>query len=168
MTAPPSVRLRRARDDDAERLLEWRNDADAVRFSVSGRPVTGEDHARWFATRRDDPDVQLWIAEEGGIPVGQVRVDVADGVGVVSVAVASAHRGRGIGSEVLRAMVSEISAAETVHMLRAFVHPDNTQSIRAFEKVGFRLTAANSNGFSVLEQRVGEERDRGTISRPPV
>jgi RimJ/RimL family protein N-acetyltransferase len=168
MTQQPLVTLRPARDDDAERLLEWRNDAHAVRFSVSGRSVTSEDHARWFATRRHDPRVHLWIAEVDGTAVGQVRVhDDADDVGVVSVAVAPAHRGRGIGSEVLRAMVATVTAETTVRVLRALVHPDNVQSIRAFEKAGFRMTVAREGDFSVLERDVGEERTQGTISRPP-
>src|ERR1700730_14295580 len=108
----PIVTLRSARDDDAERILEWRNDADAIRFSVSGRRVTGEDHARWFATRRHDPRVHLWIAEVDGTAVGQVRFDEeADGVGVVSIAVAPAHRRRGVGSEMLRG-IADTAAAE--------------------------------------------------------
>jgi RimJ/RimL family protein N-acetyltransferase len=168
MTPPPLVTLRGARDDDAERLLEWRNDADAVRFSVSGQSVTGEDHARWFATRRQDPRVHLWIAEVDGTPVGQVRVDDEnDGVGVVSVGVAPAHRGRGIGSAVLRAMVATVTADTTVRVLRALVHPDNAQSIRAFGKAGFRVTMAKEGAFSVLDRDVGKDRDQRTISRRP-
>jgi RimJ/RimL family protein N-acetyltransferase len=159
---PPLVTLRSARDADVERLLEWRNDADAIRFSVSGRHVSGADHARWFATRRHDPRVHLWIAEVDGTPVGQVRVDDgSDGVGVVSVAVAPAHRGRGIGSEILRALVTTVTADTTVRVLRAHVHPDNVQSIRAFEKAGFSMTVATESGFRVLELR----RRRKTHSR---
>jgi RimJ/RimL family protein N-acetyltransferase len=153
MTAP-CVTLRRARDDDAERLFEWRNDPDAVRFSVSGRPVTADDHERWFSTRRDRPQVHIWIAEEKGTPVGQVRVDVTSSIGVVSVAIAAAHRGRGIGSEVLRAMIAEMTAGGGVRILRAFVHPGNPQSIRAFEKVGFRLSTATQSSFRMLERGV--------------
>ena len=154
MSTPPRVALRPAVEGDAGRLLVWRNDVDAVRFSVSGRPVTAEDHKRWFAARRDDSRGRLWIAEDGGTPVGQVRVDIKDGVGVVSVAVAAEHRGRRIGSEMLRAMVAEISADGAVHTLRALVHPDNGQSIRVFERAGFQLMADNDRGFRVLERRV--------------
>jgi UDP-2,4-diacetamido-2,4,6-trideoxy-beta-L-altropyranose hydrolase len=150
----PRVTLRGAVDDDAARLLEWRNDVDAVRFSVSGRPVTAEDHQRWFAARRDDPEGRLWIAEDRGTPVGQVRVDFADGVGVVSVAVAAEHRGRGIASEMLRAMVAELSADGAVRTLQALVHPENRQSMRAFEKSGFQLMANHERGFKVLERRL--------------
>jgi UDP-2,4-diacetamido-2,4,6-trideoxy-beta-L-altropyranose hydrolase len=150
----PRVTLRGAVDADAGRLLVWRNDVDSVRFSVTGRPVTAKDHARWFAARRDDAQGRLWIAEDGGTPVGQVRVDVKDEVGVVSVAVAAEHRGRGIASEMLRAMVAELSAESAVRTLRALVHPENRQSIRAFERAGFQLMADKERGFRVLERRL--------------
>jgi UDP-2,4-diacetamido-2,4,6-trideoxy-beta-L-altropyranose hydrolase len=151
MSAPPSITLRAARDDDADRLFAWRNDAGAVRWSVTGRPVARDSHARWFAARRTDPHVLLWIAEERGNPVAQVRVDITATVGAVSVAVAAAHRGRGIGAEVLRAMVIEVARDGRVRTLRALVHPENAGSIRAFEKVGFHLCAESDRGFRVLE-----------------
>ncbi|MGA7988068.1 MAG: GNAT family N-acetyltransferase [Candidatus Dormiibacterota bacterium] len=152
---PPRITLRRAGEHDADLLFEWRNDPDAVRFSVSGQPVTREDHERWFAMRRDDPSVHLWIADEHGIPVAQVRVDVVPPAGVVSVAVAVSHRGRGLGSEVLRAMVSEIAEDDRVRVLRALVHPDNAHSIRAFERAGFHRSGDIEGGFNVLLRTVG-------------
>jgi RimJ/RimL family protein N-acetyltransferase len=63
-------------------------------------------------------------------------------------------------------MVATVAAETTVRTLRALVHPDNVQSIRAFEKAGFRMTMAREGDFSVLEKDVGEERTQGTISRP--
>ena len=74
MTQQPLVTLRPARDDDAERLLEWRNDADAIRFSVSGRRVTSEDHAQWFATQRHDPCVHLGRKVPVGVATGMLRL----------------------------------------------------------------------------------------------
>jgi RimJ/RimL family protein N-acetyltransferase len=157
MTDRPRVTLRRVRDVDAARLLEWRNDTEAVRFSVSGRPVTDEEHRRWFTQRRRADGLgHLWIAEEDESPVGQVRVDVSGDVGVVSIAVAAEQRGRGIGSEILRAMVAQVTADGTVRILRAVLHPDNVRSLRAFERAGFRLTPASDCGFNVVERAVRE------------
>jgi UDP-2,4-diacetamido-2,4,6-trideoxy-beta-L-altropyranose hydrolase len=150
------VTLRAATDRDSPLLLEWRNDPDAMRFSVSGRRVTPSEHKRWFAgIRSDQSRTSLWIAEEHGTPVGQIRVDVTDGVGVVSIAIAAQHRGRGIGSEVLRILVDEITAGGRVRLLRALSHPDNSRSLRAFERAGFRPAAATEHGFILLERLVG-------------
>lgn len=145
--------LRRAREDDAPLLREWRNEADAVRFSATARPVSLAAHARWLAARLADTGTRLWVAEEARVPVGQVRVDLTDGsTGVVSIAVAAAARGRGIGQAMLRAAIAEIAQEGAAIQLRAVIHPDNAASLRAFERVGFRRTRSDERGFVVLER----------------
>lgn len=148
------VTLRRAGEGDGALLREWRNDADAVRFSATARPVSPEAHARWLAARLADSDTRLWIAEEARVPVGQVRVDLADGSGVVSIAVAAVARGGGIGQAMLRAAIEEIAREDAAIQLRALIHPDNIASLRAFERVGFRRVSSDERGFVVLELAV--------------
>jgi UDP-2,4-diacetamido-2,4,6-trideoxy-beta-L-altropyranose hydrolase len=151
----PDIALRTVEDGDSALLLGWRNESAAVRFSASGRPVTMAEHERWFARVRGDTGTTIWIIEDNGTPVGQVRVDVEDGVGVVSIAIAVEHRGRGIGPNALRAMVDAVTAQGGVQLLRALAHPDNSRSLRAFEVAGFHPTAVAENGFVVMELPVG-------------
>jgi UDP-2,4-diacetamido-2,4,6-trideoxy-beta-L-altropyranose hydrolase len=146
------VTLRRAREDDGALLREWRNDTDAVRFSATARPVSPDAHARWLTARLADGGTRLWIAEEARVPVGQVRVDLTDGTGVVSIAVAPVARGRGIGQAMLRAAIEAIVHEDAAVQLRALIHPDNAASLRAFERVGFRRVSSDENGFVVLER----------------
>lgn len=156
MTSPPrqpaAVSLQVATNEDSARFIAWRNDPDAVHFSVSGAPVELVEHERWYAARLKDPGARLWIAEEDGTAVGQVRVDTDNGVGVVSIAVAPDQRGRGLGSAILRAMLVEASRERITQTLRATVHPDNVASLRAFERVGFRQLEEPAEGFVVLER----------------
>lgn len=149
---PAGVTLRRATVDDANRLMEWRNDPDAVRFSVSGTWIEKEEHERWLRAHLEDPATRLWIAEEAGQAVGQVRVETEGAVGVVSIAVAPGHRGRGLGSAILRAMLSEMGRDRTIQTLKATVHPDNVASLRVFERAGFRPRTGRTRGFLVLER----------------
>lgn len=146
----PAVTLRPARADDAGRVMEWRNDGDAVRFSVTGRPVSAAEHQRWFTTMLANGDVRLWIAEEAGEAVGQVRLDVTDGTGTVSIAVAREHRGRGLAVTMLRALIEVVAADGDLRRLEALTHPENTSSLRAFERAGFRRREAREGGFMVL------------------
>jgi RimJ/RimL family protein N-acetyltransferase len=143
--------LRDVRDEDADRLLRWRNDANAIRFSVSGRAVTSAEHVAWLAARRRDRATRLWIAEQDGSAVGQVRVDVSQRIGKVSIAVAPEHRGQGIGIAVLAAMVDAMGDDGSIDCLQALVHPDNAVSLRLFERAGFRRLQAMQAGFVVLE-----------------
>jgi RimJ/RimL family protein N-acetyltransferase len=144
------VTLREARDDDAERLLRWRNDPDAVRFSGTGRPVTTSEHATWLAAARDDPGVHIWIAEADGTALGQVRLDVRDRVGVVSIGVAAEHRGAGNGSAMLQTLVSLAAGDSALRSLKALVDPDNIASLRIFEGAGFRRLPETEEGLVVL------------------
>jgi RimJ/RimL family protein N-acetyltransferase len=148
----PQVTLRAARDDDSASLLAWRNDPDAVRFSVSGRPVTVEEHQRWFSRVVGDPErARLWIAEQGNEAVGQVRVDINAGVGTVSIAVDSGHRGRGVGTAMLRALTESVRTGGGPLHLVALVRADNTASLHAFEAATFHRVAGGDDDFLQLE-----------------
>jgi RimJ/RimL family protein N-acetyltransferase len=158
MPGGSDVALRAATHADAALLLEWRNDADVVRFSLTGRTVGASQHASWLAARLARPTQRLWIAEEGREPVGQVRVDLEDATGTVSIAVAATHRGRGVGTKILRALVIEMEADPEVGTLLAMVHPDNSASLRAFERLGFRARDGRPHGFVVFERSVEAKR----------
>jgi UDP-2,4-diacetamido-2,4,6-trideoxy-beta-L-altropyranose hydrolase len=149
----PQVTLRPARPTDAEVLRRWRNEATAVRFSGSARQVSPAEHDRWLAERLADPATRLRIAEENGVPVGQVRVEMTGGSGAVSIAVAAGARGRGLGQAMLRATVEEVARDGDGVTLTALAHPDNPASIHAFERVGFLRRGSRENGFVVLEWR---------------
>jgi RimJ/RimL family protein N-acetyltransferase len=147
----PQVRLRRPREEDSGMLMAWRNDPDTVRFSVSGRAVTAEEHERWFRRVRDDPaHHRLWIAEDDGRPVGHVRVDVSGDTGTVSIAVESGRRGRGLGTSMLQALLAKAAADGVPSRLTAVVRADNAASLRAFAAAGFRQ-APTSAEFLELE-----------------
>lgn len=142
--------LRPACADDVDRLRDWRNDPDAVRFSASRREVSRAEHRRWLAERLSDPGTRLWIAEVDGAAVGQVRVDTADGTGTVSIAIAGEHRGHGWGQKILEAMVVAVTGSPNVRELRALVDPGNAASVRVFEHAGFRRESASERGFLVF------------------
>jgi UDP-2,4-diacetamido-2,4,6-trideoxy-beta-L-altropyranose hydrolase len=151
----PHVTLRAAREDDVTLIRALRNDADAVRFSKSARPVSEPEHARWFARALADPRMRLWVAEENAVPMGQVRVDVDGCTGVFSIAVAAAARGRGLGQAMLRIALAEIERQHLVTTMTAATHPENTASIHVFERVGFKRRAVTEDGFVVLELELG-------------
>jgi L-amino acid N-acyltransferase YncA len=60
------------------------------------------------------------------------------GVAEVSVYVAAAARGQGVGAALLSALVAE-SAKQGIWTLQAGIFPENTASIRLHERFGFRV-----------------------------
>jgi UDP-2,4-diacetamido-2,4,6-trideoxy-beta-L-altropyranose hydrolase len=130
--------------------MEWRNEADAVRFSETRRPVSEPEHRAWFADRLAQADPRLWIAETDGDAAGQVRLDVAGGAATVSIAVGRDRRGRGLGLAILTAMVEAVAGDPDIQLLRAVTDPDNIASLVTFERAGFRRAGELDNGYVVL------------------
>ena len=137
MSQGPGISLRPATIDDGPLLLHWRNDETTVRFSQTGRRVTEDEHVTWIARRLALARPLLWIAVEGEIPVGQVRVDLdADAfpvAGEVSIAVDPAHRGRGAGNTML-VLLQDMVVDLGIDCLDAWIHVDNIASLRAFSR----------------------------------
>lgn len=123
--------------DDESAVLALRNDPESVRWSLDPRPVEPGRHAAWFASVLEDPRTRMWVARQAGEVVGQVRVDVEDGTGWVSIAVVARARGRGCGARMLEELAGALGADEQVHTLLAHVHGDNLASCRLFESAGF-------------------------------
>lgn len=131
--------------------MALRNDPDAVRYSVSGRAVTSEEHGHWFSAVRSDPSrCHIWIAEDGAETVGQVRIDLNGDSGAVSIAVGVGHRGRGIGTAMLKAVVAQVGIDGAPSRLTAVVRSDNAASLHAFAAAGFRR-GVDGNEFQELE-----------------
>lgn len=134
---PDVVHLRPATATDRDRLLDWRNDPDSVRFSLTNRAVAPDEHDTWLRSRLDDPATRLSIGEIGGEPVGMVRVDVEAAQGLVSIAVAPTHRGHGHGKALLVALIDTLRGDPQVDTLLAEVVATNEASRRAFSAAGF-------------------------------
>lgn len=139
--------------DDAERLLEWRNDPDVLAVSKTTAPVTWEQHQAWLARILTDSSERVWIGhDEHGVSVGTVRLQlytrgIIDGQvfhrttrGHVSVTVDPAHRGRGIGRDLLECVRWEAEALG-LEVLTAEVRATNAVSLVLFIKAGYRPRA---------------------------
>ena len=141
--------LRPATAADSDRLREWRNDPETVVASLSGRAVEPEEHQEWLARVLSDPDERLFIVEEEGEPVGQVRLQRhEDGTLEVHIALAAGARGRGIGRETLELAWDEAGGEPVT----ARVLANNERSLRAFAAVGFRERSRDER--EVLLERV--------------
>lgn len=133
--------LRPATAADADLLLEWRNDPTTRAASFSSAEVPRADHIRWLERKLVDPDCALLIVEEGGEPVGQVRLERHGETAEVHIALAPEARGRSVGRRALRAAVAEAPALLGVRRVRARVKRENEGSRSAFAAAGFRVAA---------------------------
>jgi phosphinothricin acetyltransferase len=82
------------------------------------------------------------------------------GLAEVSIYVAEAHRGRGLGRRLLAALVAE-SEAHGMWTLQAAIFPENRASIALHERLGFRQVGVRER----IGQRDGRWRDTVLIER---
>src|SRR5262249_6245706 len=137
-TMSSRVRLRPARVVDARQLRDWRNEAETRAASFDSTPIAWESHVRWLEGKLADPNVRVLIAtDESGEDVGFVRLDADGDAAEISVSIDRSHRGRGIGTQVIREAATFALAELGVRWVVAHIKSGNTRSIRAFTGAGF-------------------------------
>jgi len=129
-----AIILRPATIEDAEILLDWRNDAETRRVSHKTSEVTIDEHAIWLSKILGNANRRLLVAEKGGVSVGALRADLSDGVWELSWTVAPKARGRGIAKRMVTLLAAEISGP-----IRAEIKACNTASARIAEYAGMVL-----------------------------
>ncbi len=150
----PALTLRPATWADCERLFAWVNSPDSLRNKrLTRSTIPYETHRQWLERRLAAPDVILLIAEERGLPVGQVRLEARDDAHEVDIFVIAEARGRGIAAAAIEDALGRLWHRDADAKARALVRRDNTASARLFERLGF--------------SRVGVDGDHTLYERAP-
>jgi RimJ/RimL family protein N-acetyltransferase len=125
---------------DAERLLLWRNDPAARRWSPNQAEISPVEHARWLTGVLTSVRHLVLVAEADGEPVGSVRFAERDeGIWEVSVVLDPAQRGRGLARASLTAGEDLLLArAVGVVTIQAVIHRDNGRSLQLFGGCGYK------------------------------
>jgi RimJ/RimL family protein N-acetyltransferase len=141
----PDVVLRALEPGDLGPLYDYRNDPDTTRdlvgFSVhySRAALTG-----WLESHARRADEALWAiaAREGDRCIGHVglyQIDHRVRRASFGILIGDpAHRGRGLGTAVTRAVVSYGFAELNLHRIELDVLATNARAIHLYERLGFR------------------------------
>jgi len=148
------ITVRRATEEDAERLLAWANDPVTRAAGFQPSPIDQRTHGLWLEERLASPTTRLFVGLDGDEPVGQVRLAAdPDGRVEVGISVAPEARGRGIGRSLLDAGLAAGLADPDLHIedFVARIRPDNAASLALFVGAGFRLAGTDEvGGFACL------------------
>lgn len=125
--------------DDADVLLDWRNDPATRAASLSTESVARPAHIAWLTSVIDDPRRVLYIGELDGAAIGTVRFDIESEAGAeVSLTVAPCHRGKRLAGPLLDAGLSRFGTATPQdHHIIARVRVENAASRALFTSAGF-------------------------------
>jgi UDP-2,4-diacetamido-2,4,6-trideoxy-beta-L-altropyranose hydrolase len=138
----PEIQVRRARQDDCERMLEWRNHPVTRRYFFNAEPIDAYTHRAWFvAVLADTRHRHLLIAEdETGCPIGVVRFDEEGDSAQVDIYLVPERHGHGLGKAMLNAALQWLAKNSSVRQVHADVLAENVASRQMFAAAGFANT----------------------------
>ena len=134
-----ALELRPAIESDSRLLFAWANDKLTRQMSFSSAEIPWTDHQRWFEEKLADATSEIYMAiDDTGESIGVVRFELAQaGAATISITVAPAHRGRGIGSQIIDLGCEQLLKGQRSSEVLAYIRPDNRGSLRIFERAGF-------------------------------
>lgn len=133
---PDKLFLRRAVSSDCEILFTWFNDPSTRINSLNSKPVSWLDHKRWFYTQLASEDVNQFMLDSYGLPIGQIRFDNKGETLLLSYSIDHDFRRRGYGRVIVELGV-EAARMWRFCPIKAIVKKNNLASIRIFESLGF-------------------------------
>lgn len=141
------LELRPVRDEDVDRILEYRNLPEVTRWLLRTQVDPTSFRSAWRRAT-EDPDDHCMAVTLDGVVVGTVSLDVTDGMGQPGMPQRTeaqlgyifdpAYGGHGYASEAVTAMVAHAFDRLGVRRITAGCFADNLASVRILEKVGMR------------------------------
>ena len=144
---------------DRDAVDPWFDDDDTRRF-IGGTGWVEHSllHPPKPPTERDGRQVSarfMWVAREGGVPVGVVDVETYDdGTADLAMIVAPDHRRAGLCKRILEVAIGHPALGD-VQVVRLGVEPDNIGAARCAESAGFRAEPHPEQGLTHYTRAIG-------------
>lgn len=135
----PDLAIRKATNDDALNVWQWRNDGFSADFYLNPNQPQLPEHIAWFEAALCSASREMLIIEANGVPAAHVRFDhnlPKTTTANVSICVNPAVRGQGLGARILTLCCERIVNAG-VDCIDAQIHEKNIASRKIFERAGF-------------------------------
>ncbi|MDO8437349.1 MAG: UDP-2,4-diacetamido-2,4,6-trideoxy-beta-L-altropyranose hydrolase [Nitrosomonadaceae bacterium] len=134
------IEIRTARQDDLQKLFEWRNHPTVRTVSRNPEVINWENHQKWFAAVLMSPDSLLLIGQREGAPVGVVRFDIQDDEAEVSIYLVPGIKESGLGQDLLQSAEHWFAVNRPrICKVRAHVLGGNERSQRLFLGMGYQV-----------------------------
>jgi len=131
--------------------VDWDFVADLARrvFSTYG------EYDRILPTCLDDPQFHTLVCEQEGRPAGFCMLSIGDGIGeVVAVAVDPPWQGRGIGRQLMHAIVED-ARGMGIRLLLLKTAIRNLSAQALFRKIGFEETGREAGYYTAGQTAIG-------------
>jgi ribosomal protein S18 acetylase RimI-like enzyme len=144
MSGNSSITLRRARRDDVATIIAMLADDRLGSGREQLEDPLPSSYYKAFETLDRDPNIQLMVAEEGGLVVGCLQLCILPGLSsqgasralIEDVRVASHRRSRGIGEQLVQWAVAE-ARAKGCKLVELLTHSTRADAQRFYARLGF-------------------------------
>lgn len=133
-------------------IVEWRSDRENIRHFRNPVPLTKQSHLEWFEKYKSDDTRSNFVisVKESGKEIGCVSasdIDIRGNSCEVSYAIFDkSERGKGYGSEAVRAFINYCGTVYGVVHFTAEIYDDNIASIKLATSLGF-IKSCNNNYY---------------------
>ena len=125
---------------DASVVYAWTNDPASVAASFRGHPVAWLEHRAWFTARLRSLEHRWFIGEQGGLPVGLVRLDWSGASRALGFMVDPSQRRRGLAPRLIAAALAQPGVQDAP--VYGECHLQNGASAKAMLEAGMHEIAA--------------------------
>ena len=125
--------IRAADERDADLLVTWHDDPEVARYWDDERFTRDE-----MLERLRRGDVESFVVEAAGRPVGYLQVWQADDGGGIDMFLVPGARGRGLGADAARAVARHLRDERGWRRVTVDPYLWNERAIRAWRSAGFR------------------------------
>jgi RimJ/RimL family protein N-acetyltransferase len=135
----PPFSLRPAEAGDFDAYMDaFESVAAEGRWMGAEAPLDRDARRTGFDRALEGHDAVLYLADAGGTVVGSIFASIAGGVVDLGMFVVSGHRGAGVGSALLEAVI-DWARSQEAHKISLAVWPSNHPAIGLYARYGFRV-----------------------------
>ena len=121
--------------------FQWANDPFVRQNAINQEQIKLSDHRGWFQNRLKSAETYMYVLEQNGEPVGQVRFDKKETDAIISYSLDNKFRGKGLGKKILDLGIEafEKEASPDISRLVGWVKLSNPASNKIFHKIEFSI-----------------------------
>ena len=136
--------LREVDPEDIELLYKWVNEPATRENSFNTKNISLEEHRQWFKNALADENIFIFILMLEDTPVGQVRLNKADDVFVITYSIDLLYRLYDYGKLILQLMENKFIEKKFNGSLVGYVKKDNVASQLVFKSLNYDETEETS------------------------
>jgi len=119
---------------------QWAADPAVRAYSFNQNPISFEEHQNWYLKKIEQANCMYLLGKWGNDIVGSLRFDITGTDALISYLVSPQYHGKGLGRILLAKGLDYLAHHNsTVTTATGYVMPQNTASVKVFERLGFDL-----------------------------